>query len=389
MTQTLNIENNNLMKSNILTRIVVVLVAGSVLAACSATSSDDKVKQLESLMTQQAEIAKQIEALEKEIPADSTNISSVKAKEVVIGEVTVRPFNHYIQTQGQVEAEDNILVSAQSMGVVTRVAVKEGQRVSKGQTLAQIDNALILRSIESMKSQVELATTVYQRQKNLWDQKIGTEVQFLQAKTNKESMEKQLASLEEQNDMTRIKSPINGTVDQLQVKPGENIAPGMPAARVVNTSDLKLTANVSEAHVTRVKVGNKVIVSIPELKKNIEARVTFVGKTIDLMSRTFAVEVKLLSHDDLRPNMTGVLKIIYFTEPSAVVVPVNIVQTVNNEKIVFVAETDGKNTVARRRVVTVAGVFDNLAQINSGIKAGEKIITFGYQGLSDGQVIRM
>ncbi len=377
------------MKSKIFIRFAIVFVAGSVLAACDATSSDDKAKQLESLKTQQADIAKQIEALEKEIPADSATILTAKAKEVLIADVTVRPFNHYIQTQGSVEAEDNILVSAQSMGVVTRVTVKEGQRVSKGQTLAQIDNALILRGIESMKSQVELATTVYERQKNLWDQKIGTEVQFLQAKTNKESMEKQLASLEEQNDMTRIKSPINGTVDQLQVKPGENIAPGMPAARVVNTSDLKLTLNISEAHVTSVKVGNKAIVSIPELKKDIEARVTFVGKTIDQMSRTFAVEVKLPSYADLRPNMTGVVKVVYFTEPTAVVVPVNVVQTVNNEKIVYVAETDGKNTVARRRVVTIAGVFDNLAQINSGIKAGEKIITFGYQGLSDGQVIKM
>lgn len=202
-------------------------------------------------------------------------------------------------------------------------------------------------------------------------------------------MEKQLTSLDEQNDMTRIKSPINGTVDQLQVKPGENIAPGMPAARVVNTSDLKLTLNISEAHVTSVKVGNKTIVSIRELKKNIEARVTFVGKTIDPMSRTFAVEVKLPSYADLRPNMTGVAKIVYFTETSAIVVPVNVVQTVNNEKIVYVAETDGKNTVARRRVVTVVGVFDNLAQIKSGILPGEKVITFGYQGLSDGQAIKM
>ncbi len=382
MKQILNVENNNLMKSNVFIRFATAFICASVLISCATNE-----EKLEKLKTKQSELAGEIKALEKEIVPDTT--SKVKAKEVIVTSVTVQPFNHYIQTQGQVEAEDNILVSAQSMGVVTRVSVKEGQHVSKGQTLAQIDNALILRSIESMKSQVELAITVYERQKNLWDQKIGTEVQFLQAKTNKESMEKQLASLEEQNDMTRIKSPINGTVDQLQVKPGENIAPGMPAARVVNTSDLKLALNISEAHVTSIKVGNKAIVSIPELKKDIEARVTFVGKTIDPMSRTFAVEVKLPSYADLRPNMTGVVKIVYFTEASAIVVPVNVVQTVNSEKIVYVAVADGKNTVARRRVVTVAGVFDNLAQIKSGIGAGEKIITFGYQGLSDGQVIKM
>ncbi len=382
MKQTLNIENNNLMKSKIFIRFATVFICASVLISCATNE-----EKLEKLKAKQSELAGEIKALEKEIAPDTT--SKVKAKEVIVTSVTVQPFDHYIQTQGQIEAENNILVSAKSMGVVMQVFVKEGQQVSRGQTLAQIDNALILSSIDAMKSQVALATTVYERQKNLWNQKIGTEVQFLQAKTNKESMEKQLTSLDEQNDMTRIKSPINGTVDQLQVKPGENIAPGMPAARVVNTSDLKLTLNISEAHVTSVKVGNKTIVSIRELKKNIEARVTFVGKTIDPMSRTFAVEVKLPSYADLRPNMTGVAKIVYFTETSAIVVPVNVVQTVNNEKIVYVAETDGKNTVARRRVVTVVGVFDNLAQIKSGILPGEKVITFGYQGLSDGQAIKM
>lgn len=376
------------MKRTILTRFSLALAAAVFLAACSATSTDDKATQLESLKAQQVEIAKKIEDLEKDVPAD-TAAAIVKAKEVVIAEVTVRPFNHYIQTQGQVDAEDNILVSAKSMGVVTQVLVREGQSVVKGQTLAQIDNSVIILSIEEAKSQLELASTVYQRQKNLWDQKIGTEVQFLQAKTNKESLEKRLASLYEQNEMAKIKSPISGSVDALQVKVGENISPGMPAARVVNTSNLKLTANISEAHVTSVKVGNKALVSIPELKKEIEARVTFVGKTIDPMSRTFAVEVKLPSYPNLRPNMTGVIKVVYFTEPAAIVVPVNVVQSVNDEKVVYVAETDGKNTVARKRVVTVAGVFDNQAQISSGIKAGEKVITFGYQGLSDGQVVKM
>jgi hypothetical protein len=125
------------------------------------------------------------------------------------------------------------------------------------------------------------------------------------------------------------------------------------------------------------------------LNKDVEARVTFVGRTIDPLSRTFNVEVKLPSYDDLRPNMTGVIKVVYFTEASAVTVPVNVVQTMNNEKVVFVAEQDGKNLVARKRVVTVVGVFDNLAQIKSGIKAGDKIITFGYQGLSDGEVVKM
>jgi membrane fusion protein, multidrug efflux system len=230
---------------------------------------------------------------------------------------------------------------------------------------------------------------VYDRQKNLWDQKIGTEVQFLTAKSNKDALQSQLASLDEQKDAARIKSPINGSIDEVHVKVGENIAPGMPAARVVNTSHLKLKANVSESYVTNVKVGNKVIVQIPELKKDMEARVTFVSKTIDVLSRTFAVEIDLPSYADLRPNMSGIIKVVYYTEPSAITVPINTVQTINNEKIIYVVEADGKSTVARKRVVEVVGVFDNLAHIRKGIAVGDKVITFGYQGLSDGQVIKL
>ncbi|HEY9045475.1 MAG TPA: efflux RND transporter periplasmic adaptor subunit [Ohtaekwangia sp.] len=377
------------MKSTIYTRLSVIAIAG-VLAACSAASPDDKKAQLEKLKTQQVEITKQIQQLEAEIAKanpDST-ATAVKSKEVSVTELAPRKFDHYVQTQGSIDAEDNIMVSSKSMGVVMAVYVKEGQQVSKGQVLAQIDNSVLVRNIEAQKSQLELAKTVFERQKNLWDQKIGTEVQYLQAKTNKESLEKQIESLQEQNDMTRIKAPISGTVDQVDIKIGENIAPGQPAVRVVNTSDLKLVSSVSEAYVTNIRKGNKAVVHIPELKEDITAVVTFVGKTIDPLSRTFPVEVKLPSNADLRPNMTGILKVIFHTEPSTLVVPVNVVQEVNKEKIVFVAVTEGKQTVARKKVVTVEGVYDNLAQVK-GLETGDKVITFGYQGLNDGQVIKI
>jgi RND family efflux transporter MFP subunit len=367
-----------------------MLAAVGVLAACSATTpEDDKQARLEKLKTEQANLSKEIQKLTEEIAKETPDSAvAVKAKDVAVTELAARNFDHYVQTQGNVESEDNILVSAKSPGVVTSVLVTEGQRVSKGQVLAQIDNSVILRSIEGMKSQLELANTVYERQKNLSDQKIGTEVQFLQAKTNKEGLEKQLAGLYEQNEMTRIKSPINGSVDEVTVKIGENIAPGQPALRVVNNSNLKLVANVSEAYVTAVEKGNKVRIDVPELKKEFEAHVTFVGRTIDPMSRTFKVEVKLPSQPDLRPNMTGIIKVIFHTEAAALTVPVNVVQTINNEKVVYVAEASGKQFVARKRVVTVEGVYDNFAQV-SGLKAGEKVITFGYQGLNDGEFIKI
>jgi multidrug efflux pump subunit AcrA (membrane-fusion protein) len=249
-------QNNKYMNLTFYNRLIVAVVISGLLAACSAGSSDDnKSARLEKLKTQQVDLAKEIAKLEEEIAKENPDSTkTVRSKEVAVTELAPRKFDHYVQTQGTVEAENNTLVSAKSMGVITNVLVNEGDQVSKGQTLAQIDNSVIVRNIESMKSQLELVTSVYDRQKNLWDQKIGTEVQYLQAKTNKESLEKQLESVQEQNEMTRIKSPINGTVDEISVKAGENIAPGMPAVRVVNTADLKLKARVSEAYVTRINI---------------------------------------------------------------------------------------------------------------------------------------
>jgi membrane fusion protein (multidrug efflux system) len=364
------------MNSRLFTRIGLTVLSAALLFACSATSSDDKAERLAKLKEQREALTAEIEKLEKEVKA------------VTVQQVTTEKFDHYVQTQGYIESENSVVVSAEAMGSVTRVLVTEGATVSKGQVLAQIDNSVIQRNIESMQAQLELATSVYERQKNLWDQNIGTEVQFLQAKTNKEALEKQLASLKEQSDKTRIKSPISGTVDQVIIKAGENIAPGMPAVRIVNTDDLKIQAQVSEAYVTRVKKGNKAIVTIAELKKDVEAKVTFVGKTIDRLSRTFTVEIDLPRDPDLRPNMTATVKVIFETNPEALVVPVNLIQQINDEKIVYTAEKKGDRYVARRNVVSVKGVYGYRAEVE-GLKSGDSIITVGFQGLNDGDLLEI
>lgn len=378
------------MKSSLYTRLSALTLA-VVMMACSATTpEDDKQSRLDKLKTERAGIEKEIKKLELEIakanPASAA--TNAKAKEVAVTDLAPRSFNHYVQTQAAVNAEDNLMLSAKTMGVVTAVYVTEGQQVSKGQALVQMDNNVVKQNIEAMKSQYELTVAIYNRQKNLWDQKIGTEVQYLQAKTNMENLEKQIKSMQEQSALSRITSPISGTVDEVTAKVGENLSPGMPAIRVVNTSNLKLVANVSEAYVTSIKKGNDVLVNIPELNRELKAKVSFVGKNIDQLSRTFSVEIKLPSLKDLRPNMTGVVKIIFHSEPSTLVVPVNVVQDINNQKIVYVAETNGTQTVARKKVVTVDAVYDNLAQVQ-GLKAGDKVITFGYQGLNDGQAIKL
>lgn len=357
------------------------------LVACGG-EQNDKTAQLKELKGQQAEIANKIKALEAELAKTNPAAENVKTKDVSLSELQPRPFDHYVQTQGTVEAIDNILVSAKTMGIITQVFVREGDVVSKGQTLAQIDNSLTLRGIEEVKSGLELATTVYNRQKNLWDQKIGTEVQYLQAKNNKESLERRLATLNEQLDMSRIKSPINGSVDEVEVKIGQNAAPGAPAFRVVSNDKLKLKANISEAYASDIKKGNKVVLTFGDLNKTINAQITFVGKTINQLSRTFPIEVALTSSNDFRPNMTGEIKVIFHSEPSAVVVPVNVVQDINGQKVVYTAEASGDKLSAKKNVVEVVGIYGSFAQIK-GLKAGDKIVTVGYQGLNDGERLKI
>jgi len=377
------------MKSPITIPNTSAAVLMAFLAACSG-KPENKSAQLETLKKEQTELSKKIEGLEKEIAKENPGAAKKeKMKDVNVVELTPRPFEHYVQTQGSVVAVDNIQMSAKSAGIVTFVYTREGEAVAQGQIMAQIDNSLIVRGIDEIKSNLSLANTVYERQKNLWEQKIGTEIQYLQAKNSKESLERRLATMQEQNEMTQIKAPISGTIDAVNVKVGENVAPGMPVFRLVNTNNLKAAAAISEAFVTNVQKGNKAVVTFPDLDKSITATVSFVGRSIDPLTRSFPLEIKLPSAQFLRPNMTAVLRIVFRTESSALCVPVNIVQDINGEKVVYTAEPDGGKLVARKHVVEVDGVYGSYAQIKKGLKTGDKIITVGYQGLSDGELIKL
>ncbi|MBX7125977.1 MAG: efflux RND transporter periplasmic adaptor subunit [Cyclobacteriaceae bacterium] len=371
-----------------------LLVLLAITSACSkkeAKMPEDLRKltaYVDSLKATQTTLSRQIAAAEEKLALLSPD-AKAQGKEVGVTALTPGKFDYFVQTQGAVESIDNIMVSAKSMGVITQVFATEGETVTKGQMLGQIDNTLIVRGIDELKGQLDLANTVYERQKNLWDQKIGTEVQFLQAKNNKESLERRLASLNEQNDMTRIKAPISGTVDEVSLRVGQNIAPGMPCVRIVSFQNLKVKAPVSEAYVSNVKKGNKVVVYLPDLKKEIATTVSFVSRNINQLSRTFNMEVKLPSDPDLRPNMSVVVKVIYDSYSDALVVPVNVIQTVNGEKVLYVAEKDANKTVARKRVLKVGGIFDNKAQILSGLAVGEQVITTGFQSLNDGELVKI
>ncbi|HEY9561804.1 MAG TPA: efflux RND transporter periplasmic adaptor subunit [Anseongella sp.] len=358
-------------------------------SACGNSGETDKQGQLASLKEQREALDEQIKTLEAEVLADNPELAQRKVYNVTIDTIQPQAFEHYIQVQGAVESDDNITVSAETPGVIRRILVKEGQRVSKGQLLAETDSQVLQSNLAELQTAYSLANTTFERQKNLWDQNIGTEFQFLQAKNNKERLEQQLNTLKEQIEMTRIKSPINGTVDAVIAKVGENTGPGVPSFRVVNLRDLSVKARVTDSYAGMVKTGNEVLITFPDIRKELRSKISFVGRVINPDSRTFDVEVNIPSLETYKPNMVAVLKIVDYAADEAIVIPVNVVQETEGERYVFVAVEKDGNTVASRRVVEVGSTYNALAEITAGLDSGDKIITVGYQSLTEGALIKV
>jgi membrane fusion protein (multidrug efflux system) len=367
--------------------LLIVFGIASVIISCSSGNGNDKLQELDKLKKEQSALKEKIAKLEAEVAlTDSTD--KEKSKLVSVTEMKLQPFSHYIEVQAKVEGDEDVVVSAQSMGTVTAVLVNAGDKVSKGQVMATIDDRTISENLESMKSQLELTTTMYNKQKNLWDQKIGSEVQYLNAKAQKESLERQVASLQDQWDMTRIKSPINGTVDDVKIKTGQMMAPGLPAVRVVNLSSLKVKGEIAESYINYVNKGNPVKIFFPDLNTEIESKVDYSGKAINVVNRTFNVEVKLNStKEEFHPNQVAVLKIADYTSGNAMVVPVGAVMKSSEGEYVFVAAAENGKMKAKRKSIKSGKIYNGTVEVTQGILPGDKVITFGYQNLVDGDLI--
>jgi membrane fusion protein, multidrug efflux system len=368
-------------------KTIIFLMLVMLAVACSKPA--DKKSELAKLKKQHDELTVKIKALEAELQVSDT----AKANKVTAVSVTeAKPvvFNHYLEVQGKVDGEDNIAVTAQMAGSITAVYVKEGDKVHKGQILAQIDNTVMQQQIESTKQQLDFATSMFVKQKALWDQQIGSEVQYLTSKNTKENLEKAMATLNDQLEMTRIKSPINGSVEEVNLKVGQLASPGLPAIRVVNFSTVKVVAEIAEAYAPKIKPGNKVVVFFPDFNTEIISQIRFTSKYINPVNRTFQSEVRLgPSKVEYRANMMAVVKINDYSNPSAFAVPVTLIRETQSGKYLYVAREENGKLVARRLPVTVGSTYNGLAEITSGIAAGEKIITTGFNSLIDGELIQV
>lgn len=378
-------------KNTSMNYIIIAALSISMLAACSQSKTADNNQTLADLQKQQEQIARKIEQLKKKSPnaGSGDTTSQANLKNVGITTLELKPFTHYINTQAIVQSDENLDVVPQSQGIYKAIYVKQGQRVSKGQALGKVDDLILQRNLSQLQTQFNLTKVLYEKRKKLWAQNIGTEVDYLQAKTNMESMQDQLATLRQQIAQTIVVSPVTGTVELVNARLGEAATPSAPGFRVVNTDILKVTAGLSETYLGRVRTGAPVVLNFSDLKKTIKGKVDFVGNTLDQNSRTFAVQTRLLNQKNIRPNMSATMRVQDYTNASALVLPVDVVQTTLDGQYVFIVKKENNQVVAQKKIVKAGLSQDGQIQIIEGLNQGDQVITTGYRGLEDQQGIKL
>ena len=359
------------------------------MASCSGmpdNSVEAKRKQLTAYKQELQAIQTKIARLEAELDsARKIEYVSVKTLDVV-----PRRFEHFFEVTGNVEADEEVNVSPESAGKIMDILVREGRQVKKGTVLATLNTDMLDQSIEETRISLELARTTFERQKNLWDQKIGSELQFLQAKSGKESLERRLESLQAQKEMTVIKSPVDGVVDVIFQKRGEIGSPQLPFAKVVNIQRLKVYGDIAETYLTRIRKGDQVTIQFPAISRSVTASVAQMGNYIDPNNRTFRVRIDLRNPDGLiKPNMVAVLKLRDYVSDSAIVVPTLIVKQDFKGSYTYTVTGSDSMKRASKVYVETGVVNNNMTEIIHGLNPGMKVISEGFDQVVDGSAVKI
>jgi membrane fusion protein, multidrug efflux system len=330
------------------------------------------------------------------IQADLTKIDEalatldVKKEEALVSVLTVKDttFSHYLEIQGNVDTKENILVQPEYQGTLVSLNVKAGQRVSKGQVLGKIDDAGLSQQVASLENQYALAKTTFERQKNLWDQKIGSEIQYLQAQTQMISAQRGVAQIKAQLSKTVIKAPFSGTIDEVFVEKGQVVAPSAQGLmRIVNLSNMYVSTSVPETYIGKLKVGTEVDVLLTSLGKTYKGKVRQIGSFVNPSNRSFGIEVSVPNPENLlRPNQVANLKITDYLSKNTIVVPTNVIQEdgQKNKFVYVVTNSNGKTGIAKKVIVKPGQSSDNVTEILSGLESQDIIVTEGINAISDG-----
>lgn len=373
------------------TPTAVLLLAGNLLLASCGGSNKDPKAELEKLKKEQAATQAKIAELETKTGA-SAEAAAANITPVSVMKVQPENFKSFLEVQGRVDFDQNATVGSRAAGTLTNIRVQRGDRVSKGQVLATVDASVLDANIAELRTRMDLAKTIYDKQAGLWKQQIGTEVQYLQAKNNYEALQRNLATLNQQRSLYNVVAPFSGTVEEVLPKLGEVTAPGAPVVRLASGSGGKILVDVSEAYGNSIKKGDKAVVTIPDLGgEELPATVRVVTRTINATSRTFTVELALANGRaaDLRPNMVATVRIQNYARQNATVIPVDLVQKDEQNSYVYVVGQANGKAVAQKRIVQTGNTYNGKVEITSGLKNDDQVISGGYQNLNDGQTVKV
>lgn len=372
-------------------KIFSLLIASAIFASCGNKDNAQTVDQLIA-----AKNNKELQARKATIQADLAKIEAalatlnVKKEEALVSVATLKDtvFNHYLDIQGSVNTKENILIQPEMPGTLIALNVKAGQRVSKGQLLARVDDGGSSQQVASLETQYQLAKTTFERQKNLWNQKIGSEIQYLQAQTQMLSLQRSVAQAKAMLSKTEIRAPFSGTIDEVFVEKGQVVSAGPQGLmRIVNLNNMYVSTSVPESYIGKLKVGTQVDVFLTSLNKNYKGKVRQIGNFINPNNRSFGIEVSIPNPENLlRPNQVAKLKVIDYTVKNAIVVPSNVIQEDGKgNQFVFVAtNSNGKTATAKKSMVTTGKSSDNVTEILSGLSANDIIVIEGVNTISEG-----
>ena len=330
-------------------------------------------------------------------------LDPAEKKEVLVTTTVVKDtlFNHYIEIQGSVETKQNVLVYPEYQGTLLRVNVRKGQRVSKGQTLASIDDGGLSSQLAQLQTQEALAQTTFERQERLWSQEIGSEIQFLQAKAQYESAQNMVKQMKSQLGRTVVKAPFSGVIDDVITEQGTVVAPGVPLFRIINLSDMYVSAEVPETYLKTIHKGKNVSVYFPVLDETVETRIKQSGDYINPANRSFPIEIDVPNKNgNIKPNLTARLSINDYTAENAILIPLNVInENAAGEQYVYTAEVytepgrstkaQDNTTVAKQQIITTGKSQGDKIEVLSGIKTGDQIIVEGARSVKDNQEVRI
>lgn len=360
-------------------RSVVLLLTVIILASCGE-KKEDKSAQLAKLKKERAQIDDKIRALETEVNKDQPEAETP----VRVMTLESKKFQSYIEVQASVSGDENILATPQAPGIVSRVHVRPGQYVRKGQVLATLDAAVVEQNIKSIQANLTLAKQLYEKQQKLWDQKIGSEVQLLQTKAAYESVQKQYEAQIAQRNMSRIIAPISGTVDAVNVNVGDMASPGqIKGIRVVSYDKLKVVSQLGENYIGKVEKGDPVQLLFTEVGDTINAKLSYVARSVDPVSRAFNVEVWLGNKKNISPNMSCKMRIANYEKDNALSIPISAIQKTAEGDMVYTV----KNGKAEPTYIETGRNSDGMIEVTSGLSAGDQVITEGQTEVTKGEKV--